>query len=282
MFHQIKLSESNTVSSLTLYYCGWEDCAPCHSFGPATRPHYLFHFILSGKGTYCVEKESYDLSAGQGFLICPGISTVYTADQDDPWTYCWFGFDGYEAKSILTDCGLSKRSPIYTAQFPNLIQKEMMALIEIFEKTNSDKYLILSHLYRVFSHMSSQASNTQKVSDNIYFEKAIDFIHNGYSYDIKIQDIAKHIGIDRTYLYKIFMKEAGRSPQQYLISVRLHTACDLLFETDLTITEISYSCGFKDTPSFYKHFKNQYHMTPIQYRQTKRAPKEDTKFQLEY
>ena len=37
----------------------------------------------------------------------------------------------------------------------------------------------------------------------------------------------------------------------------------------MNITEISYSCGFKDAPTFYKHFKKQFNITPVQYRKSK-------------
>lgn len=274
MLHEIQyLPQNSSPSSLSLFHCGWENCSSGHNFGPATRPHYLFHFILSGKGSYFVGKNRYALSAGQGFLISPGISTTYTADTKEPWTYCWFGFDGYEAKSILKDCGLSEQNPIYTAENPSAIQTEMMTLIQLFEKSDVQKYLVLSQLYRLFSQMSCHTAIEKEQSENVYFEKAVEFILNGYSYDLKIQDVASHIGIDRTYLYKIFVRESGVSPQQYLIAVRLNAACHLLSGTGLTITEVAYSCGFKDAPAFNKHFKKRYHMTPAEYRKNKIADK---------
>lgn len=64
------------------------------------------------------------------------------------------------------------------------------------------------------------------------------------------------------------MEEYKISPQKYLISSRLNTAVNLLETTKMNITEISYSCGFKDTPTFYKHFKKQFNITPVQYRKS--------------
>lgn len=64
------------------------------------------------------------------------------------------------------------------------------------------------------------------------------------------------------------MEEYKVSPQRYLISFRLNTAVNLLETTKMNITEISYSCGFKDTPTFYKHFKKQFNITPVQYRKS--------------
>lgn len=252
-------------SSLTLYQCGWENCAPGHSFGPAVRPHYLFHYILSGYGEYHTSHTSYSLKQGQGFLICPGESTYYVADKQSPWNYCWFGFDGYEVKTILSHCNLSEKNPIFTDHSNGKFQDNLMKLIQVFEQSQLNEYEAMGYLYLVFSQMQ-QIKQSPKTFDKSYSDKAIDFIRHNYSYSIKIGDIAKHIGIDRTYLYKIFMQVNHISPQQYLIQYRLHIACKLLESSTMSITEISYSCGFKDTPAFYKHFHHHYSITPAQYR----------------
>ena len=92
----------------------------------------------------------------------------------------------------------------------------------------------------------------------------------GRLFDIKIRDIARHIGIDRTYLYKAFLQRYQCSPQQYLIRYRLDVACRLLESSDTSIAEIACSCGFKDAPSFYKRFCQQYAQPPAQYRRAYR------------
>lgn len=253
-------------SSLTLFLCGWENCSPSHSFGPAIRAHYLFHYILKGKGKFIVGGRCYNLSANQGFLIFPGESTYYEADENDPWDYCWFGFDGYEVKSILENCNLSRDNPIFTDQSQGLVKKELMNLAQLFERTQFNEYEAMGHLYLVFSKMYQKRKEQTKTFDKTYSDKAVDFIQHNYSYDIKIEDIAKNIGIDRTYLYKIFKKVHNQSPQLYLINYRLHRACKLLESTKSSITEVSYSCGFKNTPAFYKQFKQYYGTTPSEYR----------------
>ena len=49
-----------------LYQYGWEHCAPAHSFGPAARNHYIFHYVISGTGTLMA-----DNSAGETTLQIP-------------------------------------------------------------------------------------------------------------------------------------------------------------------------------------------------------------------
>lgn len=267
------VAENNPLrigNSLTLYLCGWEECAPGHAFGPAIRPHYLFHYILRGKGIFQAGGRQYALHAGQGFLICPQESTYYAADETEPWQYCWFGFDGYEAEAILARCELSEQNRIFHDTTAGVLEQALIQLVETFDSPHYNDYAAIGQLYLVFSHMARHAHPCPQPGKG-YADAAADFIGNNYSYDIKIGDIARHIGIDRTYLYKAFLLRYQCSPQQYLIRYRLDMACRLLESTDASITEIACSCGFKDTPSFYKRFCQRYAQPPAQYRRNFRT-----------
>lgn len=262
-------AQYNLSRALTIYYGGSEVCTPSHSFGPAIRPHYLMHYILDGKGNYYVGDKCYQLKKGEGFLICPGESTYYKADKEDPWEYCWISFDGYEAANILKNIGLSKDNLIFKDYSNGTFKENLLSLIYNHENNSSNELALIGQLYLCFSNIYDQVSSKEKDTYESYSDKALNYIYNNFSYDIKISDIAKHVGIDRTYLYKLFMQEHKTSPQQYLISFRLNTAVNLLETTKMNITEISYSCGFKDTPTFYKHFKKQFNITPVKYRKSK-------------
>ena len=85
----------------SIYFCGHEHCQPGHSFGPAVRPHYLIHVVLSGKGIFKHQGHTYSLKSGDSFLIKPMDSTYYEADQNNPWEYAWIGFDGQEIPALL-------------------------------------------------------------------------------------------------------------------------------------------------------------------------------------
>ncbi|AJH01931.1 AraC family transcriptional regulator [Clostridium beijerinckii] len=261
-------SKSKLSRALTLYYGGSEVCAHSHSFGPAIRQHYLLHYILNGKGKYYVNNKCYELKKGEGFLICPGKSTYYKADKEDPWEYCWISFDGYDTGTILKSCGLSKENLVFKDNGNGSFKDNILTLIHNYEINSNNEYALLGQLYLCFSSIYDLSDSKERNTCESYADKALDYIYNHFSYDIKISDIAKYVGIDRTYLYKIFIEEYNISPQQYLISFRLNTAVNLLETTKMNITEISYSCGFRDTPTFYKHFKKQFNVTPIQYRKS--------------
>ena len=91
---------------LCMYQFGYEQCDPGHSFGPATRNHYLFHYIISGTGTLMAdnakgETQTYSIKSGQGFIIFPGQINTYIADKQLHWEYMWIEFDGLRIKEAI-------------------------------------------------------------------------------------------------------------------------------------------------------------------------------------
>lgn len=47
-----------------LLFCGYAECEPLHSYGPATRPNYIIHYVMGGKGIYQVGEKKYHISKG--------------------------------------------------------------------------------------------------------------------------------------------------------------------------------------------------------------------------
>jgi AraC-like DNA-binding protein len=250
---------------LNLRFSGIEACTRGHSFGPARRDHYLFHYILEGKGSYHVKGFDYQLHSGQGFLINPGDITLYSANSNEPWTYAWIAFDGPDADKLLRQCAFSDTHHIYTAKDHEKLMEMFKEIIQYAQHSDESYLNQLSRLYRLFSILISSI-DTPLPNTSTPVHDAIEFITANYAYDIKVSDIAKAVMLERSYLYRIFTKEIGLSPKEYLTHYRLVLARDLLKEEELTITEIAFTCGFKSSSAFYKHFKKRYDITPNSYR----------------
>ncbi|MBQ7933454.1 MAG: helix-turn-helix transcriptional regulator, partial [Lachnospiraceae bacterium] len=84
--------------------------------------------------------------------------------------------------------------------------------------------------------------------------------------DLSVPDIAAHLHIDRTYLYRLFKHELGISPLQYLTDVRMERAVALLTETKLPVQSVAGSVGYEDALYFSKTFKKAKGVSPSDYR----------------
>lgn len=254
-------------NSLTVHYCGLQQCGPGHSFGPAQRTHYLLHFIFSGEGDYHENGNIHHLTAGDVFLIRPGEATLYQADRNNPWQYGWVGFDGIDDKKILEQCNFSGNCFVCFRDYFDEIQAAFTDLINIY-LLDRNTFLLLSYLYQIFYYLSkiNLLKKMPDDNDNDYVNRAIAFIEKNYSYGIKVRDIVEATGIERSYLYRLFMHKTKISPQQYLIMYRINMSLELLKRTSLTITQIALSCGFCDPSIYCRHFKKIVKRTPLSYR----------------
>lgn len=261
-------SEFNTPvylsKALNLYYGGWEICCPMHTFGPAIRQHYLIHYVTRGKGRLWMNDTCYVIEKDTMFLIRPGITCVYQADKDDPWEYCWICIDGYDVENMLNNSGFDKVNPLFFDKSNGEVRDAMLNFIFYFSKYKNNEYMLLSRLYNIFGHMKIQMKKQQAKS--IHVERAIDYIYENYSKNISVTDIAEYLGIDRTYLYRLFKEEYNMSPQKYLLNFRLKTAMNKLEGGNMSIADIAYSCGFNDASAFCHQFKKVYKDTPLNYR----------------
>jgi AraC-like DNA-binding protein len=97
---------------------------------------------------------------------------------------------------------------------------------------------------------------------NPYVKKACEYIAENFDKNIDLDNLSDFVYLNKNYLIKLFNKELGQSPKQYLLEMRLLHARKLLLETNQSIQEIAFSCGF-NTPSYFsKKFKNQYGVLP--------------------
>lgn len=264
--------------TLSIYFCGSEPCAPGHSFGPAVRPHYLIHVVLDGKGIFKRNGETYHLKAGDAFLISPMESTFYQADKETPWEYAWVGFDGMSVDDLLQRTCF-QNSCVYFCpddqEMRESVTQTTYTLLHIFQASNRNTLTLLGCFLQLLGTMHGQEPAGREDYPRRYLSKAMEYMNNNYSYNIRISDIASYIGVDRTYLYRIFMEEEHISPKQYLMRLRLRTAASMLRSPQYTITEIAYSCGFRDAAAFCSQFRKSMGLTPSQFRE---YLKEETKY----
>ena len=260
---------------LGLYQFGKEQCAPAHSFGPTSRNHYLFHYVLSGTGKLMADDSKgqtheYQIRSGQGFMIFPRQINTYVADPVLPWEYVWIEFDGMRAKEVIETAGLTPDHPVYHATFKDLRENMMNEMVYIAEHGKESPFHLIGHLYLFVDYLSRSASSMNissngKVRD-FYIKEALNDIEQNFQNDICVEEIAAFCGLNRTYFGRIFKETVGRSPQQFLLSYRMSKAAELLKLTVLSISDIGNAVGYPNQLHFSRAFKNVYGVSPREWR----------------
>ena len=87
----------------------------------------------------------------------------------------------------------------------------MQSLLDTFSENNGNDLASTGNLLLILSDMQKKPSESRTDISNLYFQKASEYIRNNYAYPIQISDVAHYVGIDRSYLYRIFMEHENTS-----------------------------------------------------------------------
>lgn len=262
-----KIAEKEMVS-LFVTNVGFQKCEPLYQWGPGVRDHYILHHVNTGRGYYKVNNQTFELKAGDTFLIYPNAQTTYYADEEDPWEYYWVGFSGSDASLILRSTDFTKELPVVAGSADTSAIKNHV--LEIYRVRGNDfvnAVEMTGKLYIMLSHFIRKAKKIRGRKDSylIYAQKGVEYIARHYSYPITVDMVAGYVGISRSHLYRAFQLHTGVSPKEYLSEFRIRQACSLLKHSELSVTSIATSVGFDNNMYFSKAFRKVKGMSPTEY-----------------
>ncbi|WP_281883715.1 AraC family transcriptional regulator [Paenibacillus sp. YYML68] len=263
---------------LVVLFAGNSQTKPGHKPGPKIVDYYLLHHVLSGLGTYTCAGRTYELRAGDTFLIEPGTLINYMADLHRPWHYRWIAFQGEAAARALRDIGLHSEQPIVrsgrTRRLPMLFQDVQQAFQDRSAgaglKAQGCLQLILAEFADTLKPEKTSDPKATAGSDRTV-QQALHYLTAQYAEPITIELMADTLGYNRAYLSALFKAHTGVSPVTFLLRLRLDKARRLLRERpELTVEQIASSVGFQDPLHFSKQFKRHYQASPTDYRSSLR------------
>jgi AraC-like DNA-binding protein len=238
----------------------------------------VIHIVIDGKGVLEKKGRQWQIRKGQMFILFPDEETTYEADKDAPWYYCWIGFHGDMAQKLAVAMGFTDETPVVTfsqIERAEQIVKDMLSnkklTLDGQMKRSAGMFILLSDM--IAAH-EVEASGDSPVGFISYAQYAARYINNHFYEKIRIQDLAKHIGISRSYLVKLMKQEIGMSPQEYLIETRMRKASDLLGRSNVPVRSVAAECGYDDALAFSKVFKSRFGLNPSEYRHAHMTRKE--------
>lgn len=241
---------------------GQRDCRPDFCVYYQKCPNFLLHYVYSGKGIFHAEGKDYKVEANQAFIVYPGQETWYVSDSKDPFSYRWIEFYGNKALDFLKRASLDPKNPIYTAGEPYETAKIFKSI------TDSGVITSMKLTGMGWLLMDSFVKEKLTTTDNleVIFNKAVKYIHENISDFTTVDNVAKHVGVSRSYLTRIFGKFVTQSPKQYILRCHINEAKSLLIGTSMTVGEVSTAIGYENQSDFSKAFSRLCRMSPSEYR----------------
>ena len=124
--------------------------------------------------------------------------------------------------------------------------------------------LKITHLLiRELLHISG---NKEKISSRIGIDNVIEYININYDKEITVDELSCVIKLSPAHFSRVFKKETGKSPTDFIIDVRLHNAKKMLLAEEKSVTEVAMDCGFNSSSHFSASFQKRYKMSPSEYK----------------
>lgn len=227
-------------------------------------------FCISGKFTAVIDSQEYPVSSGQFSIAFPNQSHYYLTDKNIELELYLIIFSAKLLPEIepkiftcLPDSAVSTSANIDGAI--DLFEKaiEYSKSSDSFQQIRHTAYckLICAQLLSDLNYISIKKSDPNLLSS------IIDYCNENYTNDIHLTDLEEHLHINRYYISHIFKNKIKSGFNEYIHSLRIKAACDLLKDTDDTVTQIASDVGYNTVRSFNRSFQKIKGITPSQYRE---------------
>lgn len=245
---------------------------------PHIHLDYEIGLVLYGSLNVVIEYEEYTLNEGD--IMCFNPCQIHEFKSIEQSTILLIQVNPsyfYNLYPIMQSIEFTNlKSPANTNDKKYIeIRSMMIQFAELFME-KKDRYelkcagilnLLFSELLEFIPYKEVSAHgrlSARSKADRI--RRIADYIENNYEEKIRLSDISRLENVTETYMSHFFTDNYHMTFQEYLTKLRCEKARSLLLTTDLSLFDISYSCGFSDPKYLNKGFLKQYGCTPKEYR----------------
>lgn len=238
---------------------------------PLDRPEgYEFPQILvsaNGEGEISIGGKTEKLAEGAVIYIPPHCPHSYHAAVKD-WYLDWICFSGSEAIPLLEKWGLNRYQSINggSERIRQAIAKAYYTIIGDRLYGNHYASAILYDILIEYRRLAGNRLSARESGSSASMAEVLKFIEENYSSPVKLPTLAEIAGVTEQHLCRLFKKNLGMRPMEYLAKLRIRHAKELLVYSEKSIAEIAEETGFVDNSYFTVVFKKYEGMTPGEYR----------------
>ncbi|MBQ7335464.1 MAG: helix-turn-helix transcriptional regulator [Clostridia bacterium] len=233
-------------------------------------PEYEIEFFTTATGKAVVNQQTYDIDAGA--LLCAKPGQVRMSVFDFRCFYLHIQFDGDSPYRTLLDSLPDFYRIIDRAVYGKLFEDLIRHLLSEGYHPESD--YVNAKLLELFYYLRRDAQRNRNYLEhfqrrnqsNPAIPAAVEWIRKNYHRELTLAEMAGVTGYSPNYFHHIFTSVMGKTPQQYLLELRIRRAKYLLAQSEKSLSEIAYECGFSSQAYFTEQFKKFTYTTPGQYR----------------
>lgn len=231
------------------------------------RNHFdSFLIMLIEEGVCEVKLNGHTMSAPRGSMVLLDCYNEHEYGSSSAWKSLWIHFDGPLARKYYEYISNNSGNVLFPRNYPAIHYQLQTMYMEFLEHKPLDEGRMSLYISTVLCSAFTSAGVEQSQSNFDSLKKAISYINENFADTNSLNELAAKASLSPYYFSRLFKKETGLTPHQYLIETRISAAKFLLTSTTASVREIAYETGFPDESSFCACFRKKEKMTPASYR----------------
>lgn len=230
----------------------------------------IMHVIRGG----CqVEWGGRSLPAREGQIVVLDCYAPHAYHTADGWEAEWLHFDGPCARGYF-DAILAGGSPVISLKNSYRFEKNLHKVCAQFRDAAPVREAVMNNcIVNLLTELlvSREAASPGAQSAGI-IEDSVAYINDHLAQELSLEGLAAQAALSPFYFSRLFKKETGFSPHQYVLATRISNAKFLLQSTGDSVKTICFTVGFTSESSFCTAFKKETGLTPSEYRARALAP----------
>ena len=250
---------------------------PDKQIGRHSQPGYELSYIITGRGERTLGSFSEPFKEGEVVLVPPRIphQWIFAPEAVDPGgcieniTFHFPASFPEDIARLFPDLAPAMfrilsltEAVLYTGE----IRDRLVQLLVDMERTSgSERIALIASLMEAISFLdeaSEVSSFTPAGSPQQRMEKIRIYVSCNFARKILLEDIAAHIGMNRSAFCSFFRQQTGKTFITWLNEYRIEKACDMLSGSDMRVGEVATAVGFESLPHFSRVFRSMKGIPP--------------------
>lgn len=226
---------------------------------------YCFEYVMKGQGTVIINGEKFSPVEGDIYILQKGCNHLYYSDKKNPWTKIWFNVKGPLVDHLIQAYNLNNIHHVENFDLKDLFEKFLSTAQLSMENTKE----IFNRTALIFHEIVLQIYNRINVNHPMYNPiayKLKEYLDKCIMGHINLDELSRLIQKSVPQTIRIFKKEFGVTPYEYLLSKKIETAKLLLINSNMQINEIAFKLKFADEHYFSNYFKEKTGVSPRKFR----------------
>ena len=237
------------------------------------RDDYQLIYVAEGKLHLTLDGKEQTVAKGNMILFRPGEPQIYSLyARDLPETY-WVHFTGRDIEALFDEYNIKRDTNVFFTGISRNYKWLFRQMIQELQlKRTNFAELLAVQLRQLFLYIGRNVEDGPLVTADLLneIEKAMHYFNNNFYQQIVIEDYAKEHHMTPWWFIQNFKKIAHMTPTQYILSLRISNAMNLLDSTDDTVSEVAAAVGYDNALYFSRIFRKHTGFSPREYRKRKK------------